>query len=89
LEPWVIGSSRDAVPTGTARDANRCVQHRQEIKITAQTGLVCPALHSIPTLLRRVEGAETLSKRPAPKLNLIFIIQNFHATQNIFERSAA
>lgn len=29
----------------------------------AQTGLVCPALPFIPTSLRLVEGAETLSQR--------------------------
>gem|GEM_PF-7055377 len=28
---------------------------------TAQTGLVCPALHQIPMLPRRMEGAETLT----------------------------
>ena len=28
---------------------------------TAQTGLVCPELHQIPMLPRRMEGAETLT----------------------------
>jgi hypothetical protein len=37
---------------------------------TAQTGLVCPALHQIPMLPRRMEGAETLTCFCTP--NLIF-----------------
>ena len=37
---------------------------------TAQTGLVCPALHQIPMLPRRMEGAETLTCFCTP--NFIF-----------------
>ena len=56
--------------------SNRNVAYRQMraaqagFTNTAQTGLVCPELHQIPMLPRRMEGAETLTCFCTP--NFIF-----------------
>lgn len=61
LEPWVIGSSRFAVPTGTERDAI-CVQHRRASQaLHKQDWCVLRSIKS-PCSLRRTEGAETLTE---------------------------
>ena len=41
---------------------------------TAQTGLVCPELHQIPMLPRRMEGAETLTCFCTPLFVLVFTL---------------
>lgn len=54
LHVLLFQQERSVTPIARAAPASRTP--------TAPTGLVCPALPSIPTSLRRVEGAETLSQ---------------------------